>query len=58
LRYDKITNSGRSANHNCNPEYDLCKFDFTNKVVNTWNSAASYVVSANSLECFKSRLDK
>ena len=58
-RYDKITDSGRSANTNRNHQYDLCKFYFTNRAVNTWSSVglASYVVWANTLKHFKSRLD-
>jgi len=33
-------------------------FYFTNNGVNTWNSSPSYVVSANMINCFKSKLDK
>jgi len=52
----QVSDSGRSVNRN--HEYDLRKFYFPNRVVNTWNSVSSYVVSANTLNCFKSRLDK
>ena len=31
-----LSDSARSGNHNRNPEYDLCKFYLTNRVVNTW----------------------
>jgi len=48
----------KNANPHRNPEYDLCKFYFTNRVVNTWNYVISYVVSANMLNCFRSRCDK
>ena len=58
LHYDKISNSSRSANSNCNPKYDLCKFYFTNRVVNTWNSVPSFVASAKTLNCFNRRLDE
>jgi len=36
----------------------MTKYEFylTNKVVYAWNSAPSYVVSANSLNCFKADL--
>jgi len=37
--------------------YDLHKFFFTNRVVNIWNSLPVYVVHADSVNCFKSRLD-
>jgi len=38
-------------------KYDLRKFGFTNRVVNTWNSLPNWVVSANTTT-FKTRLDK
>jgi len=38
--------------------YDLRKYSFTNRVVNIWNSLPNKVVLANSVNCFKSRLDK
>jgi len=37
--------------------YDLRKYYFTNRVVNMWNFLSSYVVSAESVNCFKNRLD-
>jgi len=37
---------------------DLCKFFFTNRVVNIWYSLPEYVVHADTVNCFKSRLDK
>ena len=36
-------------------QYDLHKFGFANREVNTWNSLPNWVVSANT---FKSRRDK
>jgi len=39
-------------------KYDLRKYYFTSKIVNVWNSLSSFVVSANSVNCFKNRLDK
>jgi len=39
-------------------KYDLRKFGFANRVVNTWNSLPNWVVSANTTNTFKSRLDK
>ena len=38
--------------------YDLRKFGFSNRVVNTWNSLPNWVVSANTTDTFKARLDK
>jgi len=38
-------------------KYDLLKFGF-NIVVNTWNSLPNWVVSANTTNTFKTRLDK
>ncbi len=38
--------------------YDLRKFNFTNRIVNIWNSLPNYVVSADSVNTFKTRLDK
>ena len=37
--------------------YDFHKYYFTNRVVNMWNTLSSYVVSAESVNCFKNRLD-
>jgi len=47
----KITDCGRFAKPNHNPEYDLRKFYFTNGVVivNKWNSVPSYAASAKLL---------
>ena len=38
--------------------YDLCKFGFSNRVINKWNSLPNSVVSANTTNTFKVRLDK
>ena len=38
--------------------YDLRKYFFTNGVVNIWNSLLNYVITAESVNSFKSRLDK
>jgi len=38
-------------------KYDLRIF-FTNRVVNIWNSLPEYVVHADTVYCFESRLDK
>jgi len=39
-------------------KYDLQKFGFTNRVVNTWNSLPNWVVPADTTNTFQSRLDK
>ena len=39
-------------------EYDLRKFGFSNRVINKWNSLPNWVVSANTTNTFKARLDK
>jgi len=39
-------------------KYDLRKFSFSNRVVNIWNSLPNWVVSANTTNTFKARLDK
>ena len=39
-------------------KYDLHKYYFTSRIVNVWNSLSSFVVSADSVNCFKNRLDK
>ena len=39
-------------------KYDLRKYNFTNRVVNTWNSLPNWVVRANTTNTFKTRLDK
>jgi len=39
-------------------KYDLRKYYFTSRVVNVWNSLPSFVVSAVTVNCFKSRFDK
>jgi len=38
--------------------YDIRKYSFCYRVVNVWNSLAIYVVEADSVNSFKSRLDK
>jgi len=39
-------------------KYDLCKYYFTNRVVNAWNSLPDHVVLSETINTFKSRLDK
>ena len=42
--------------HPCH--YDLWKYSFTVRIVNLWNSLPENVVSANTVNTFKNRLDK
>jgi len=39
-------------------KYDLRKYYFTNRVVNVWNSLPDHVVLSETINTFKSRLDK
>ena len=38
--------------------YDLRKYSFTVRIVNTWNSLPESVISAGTIDTFKNRLDK
>ena len=46
------------AKQRCVMGVGMCLYANSNRVVNMWNSLSSYVVSAESVNCFKSRLDK
>ncbi len=37
---------------------DIGKNWFTSRIVDEWNRLSSHVVSANTIDCFKRRLDK
>ena len=39
-------------------KYDLRKFYFTNRVVNAWDSLPDHVLLSETVNTFKSRLDK
>jgi len=39
-------------------KYNLLKFSFSNRVLNTGNSLPNWVLSANTTNMFKTRLDK
>ena len=39
-------------------KYDVRKYCFTKRVVNTWNSLPKWDISANMTNTFKNRLDK
>jgi hypothetical protein len=38
--------------------YDLRKYLFVNRIVSLWNNLPDYVVSAETVNSFKNRLDK
>jgi len=44
--------------HKSRAKYDLRKYFFSNRIVNIWNSLPDHVVIADTVNCFKSRLDK
>jgi len=57
--YDLKTTRGNDFKLNkIRAKCDLRKYFFTNRVVNIWNSLANYVITAESVNSFKSRLDK
>ena len=39
-------------------KYDLRKYCITNRIANIWNSLPNCVISANTINIFKNRLDK
>ena len=38
--------------------YDICKYSFTARTINTWNSLSNKIVDAESVNTFKTRLDR
>jgi len=44
--------------HKSRAKYDLRKYFFSNRVVNIWNSLLGHFVNADTVNCFKSWLDK
>ena len=38
--------------------YDIRKYNFTNRVIPIWNSLCNHVVSTETVNTFKNRLDK
>jgi len=56
--YDRISSEVTAWDYNKIRQNNLFKFCFTNRIVNIWNSLPSYVVSAKTVNCFKTRLDR
>jgi len=58
LSKDLIRTRGKKfklIQHHCH--YVLRKFNFTNRVIPTWNSLFNHVVSVDTVNIFKNRLD-
>ena len=53
-----ITRGHNLRLHKSRAKYDWRKYFFSNRVVNVWNSSPGHVVNADTVNCFKSRLDK
>ena len=49
-------NTYKLIQHHC--YYDLRKFNFTNRVIPVWNSLPNHIVSADTINTLKNRLDK
>jgi len=49
-------NKFKLIQHHCH--YDLRKFNFTSRIIPKWNSLSNHVVSADTINTFKDRLDK
>ena len=49
-------NKYKLTQHHCH--YDLRKYNFTNRVIPIWNILPNHVVSAETVNTFKQRLDK
>ena len=49
-------NNYKLIQHHCH--YDLRKLSFTSRVIPIWNSLRNHVVSADTINTFKNRLDK
>ena len=59
LSEDNIRTRGNNyklIQHHCH--YDLRKLRFTSRVIPIWNSLPNHVVSADTINTFKNRLDK
>jgi len=55
---DSITRGHSLKLVNNRYHYDLRKFSFVSRIVNVWNSLPEIVISADTTDTFKRRLDK
>ena len=53
-----VTRGNDSRLMKSSAKYDLRKYIFTSRIVNIWNSLRNWVVSANTTNTFKTRLDR
>ena len=54
-----LTNLGhRFSIYQSQVHYDIRKFNFTNRIISVWNSLPDAVVSANTVNTFKNKLDR
>jgi len=58
MQQDSITRSHSLKLSNNRYHYDLRKFSFAPRIVNVWNSLPEIVISVNTTDTFKRRLDK
>ena len=58
LKLLTITRGNDSRLMKSRAKYDLRKYSFTSRIVNIWNSLPNWVVSANTTNTFKNRLDR
>jgi len=55
-QYD--TRNHRFALQQSHIHYDMCKFNFSNRIIPIWNRLTDYVVASPTINTFKARLDK
>jgi len=55
---DAATRSNKYKLYQSFIKYDLRKHFFTNRMVSLWNSLPDRVMASDTINCFKSRLDK
>jgi ribonuclease P/MRP protein subunit RPP40 len=58
LSHNVLTRGHRFKLFHMHVHYDLRKYFFVNRIVSLWNSLPDYVVSADTVNSFKNRLDK